>query len=183
MGIRFYSRVKPHQERGRYGDRRYTMANNSMRSPSFRQYGIGRSPGIYENQPREYRTMPNNYRATEEIIAEDMGRRFPQPKRIRFSDFLQRQNSNSSGGQSGSTSPQRHFSMERKGSRIFNQSTNPDNHINQNMNYRGSKRQRENETPNTPLSGATSIEPSLSRMNVSTPPEMGYQPMPPKKQN
>ena len=72
---------------------------------------------------------------------------------------------------------------ERKSSRIFNQSANQDTHINQNMNYRGSKRQRENEPANTPLSGATSIEPSLGRMNVSTPPETGFQPMPPKNQN
>ena len=86
-GSDFVREISPDRQRARYGDRRYNLANNSSRSPSFRQYGVGRQSGGYENQTRGYRTMPNNYRSPESTMEGDMGRRFPQPKRFVLVSF------------------------------------------------------------------------------------------------
>ena len=122
------------QRAPRYGDRRYNLANNSTRSPSFRQYGVGRPSGVYENKLGGYRTMPNSYRSPERTYTGDLGHRFPQPKRIRFSEYLQQQNSNSSRGQNGSLSPQQSFVSEKKAVRGDNLNTGTKVHAPQNQN-------------------------------------------------
>ena len=127
--------------------------------------------------------MPNSYKSPERTFTGDLGRRFPQPKRIRFSEYLQQQNSNSSRGQNGSLSPQQSFVSGKKAVRGDNLNTGTKVHAPQNQNQRGSKRPREIDIEHPPQPGINTLEPSLSRMNVSTPPETGFQPMPTKNLN
>ena len=182
-GSDYVRELSPDQQRSRYEDGRYRGTGTPQRPPPYRSYGLGRQPEAYQNPGRSYGTMPDNFRASERRGPGEMARRFPQTKRLRFSDFLQRQASDNSGGSSGAPSPQRNFLPERKVGRGSEQRINGGNQATFSQNNRGSKRPRENGNGGSSPPGVPSLEPSFSELSVSTPPETGFHPMPPKSVN
>ena len=175
--------LSPDQPRGRYDNGRYNGANAPQWPPPYRSYGPGRQSEQFHNSGRNYGTMPEDFRAPVRRGPGELARRFPQSKRRRFSDFLQRQTSNTSGGTSGTPSPQRNFAHENKGNRGREKKPQGENQTAFGQTHRGSKRERDDGNSEILTPGISSLEPSFGELNVNAPPKTGFRPMPPNNSN
>ena len=182
-GSNYVKEMNPDQfERGFEG-RRYGGGYPSQRSPPTRSFGFGRQPENYDNSSRTYGTMPKDFRSQAGNNSRDTPRRFPQPKRLRFSEYLRRQNSSGSEGSSGALTPQ---NESMAGGRNNGRMSNDGNHVNGShfdQSQRGSKRQLDVDNMG-PSHLRTSDRTVNSTGHIPNAPlGTGFQPMPPIKNN
>ena len=178
-GSNYVKETSPDQYRREYGENRYGRNHPPQNLTPPRHYSFSPQPGGYENARRGYGTMPKNFRSPISNNGRDESRRYPQPKRLRFSEFLKQQRSNTDDELNMESGQQMRFNSGENGGVKAPEGFGKENRTRFVRNQRGEKREREGATDSARSNDTINRASSTNSVGAIPMPNSGFQTLPP----